>query len=198
MIKTVIIGLLLVLAGCSTKPVAILDYYLLDNAEPKATHSKQNIPRVTITIQDIGLADYLTQANLAIQLASHQLYYSKQHLWAEPLQKGIQKALLKDLNAATSEFAFVNTRSAMAHAPDVTIGIQVDHFVATHESMVVMAGYYWLQPNNDKQMTKQLTRFHFSKPLEQDGFPHSVSQLRVLISELSDEILSRVKALDIE
>lgn len=196
MIKSCLMVMMLLLAGCATKPAKNIDYYLLNSADSTINTALMATSSTTVAIDEISLASYLTQANLAMQLANHQLHYSKQHFWAEPLQNGIQKALLMDLNSASNDISFVALHSAMASKVEMTIGIQLDHFVATHDSMVVMSGYYWVSSKNDGKISQQPYPFYFTQPLQQDGYPHAVSQLRMLINKLSGDILPRLQPLE--
>ncbi len=194
MSKSLIITLMLLLSGCSVKPTEKVNYYLL-NSVPAESH---NIARKTgehvIAVAEIRLADYLKQTNLTMQLQTHQLYFSKNHFWAESLQTGIQKALISDLNAGTDSASFVDASSEAAIRPTSKINISVDHFVTTHDSKVVMSGQFWFKQSGANN-TSQLQHFHYTADLQQDGFPHAVFKLRELLKRLSDDILVKANQL---
>jgi hypothetical protein len=194
MIKTVLICTLLLLTGCSTQPVEMVKYYILNSVESTSQNPSQHTVPQKLASVEISLSDYLKQANLAMQLQSHQLYYSKKHLWAEPLQTGIQRALLSDLNNNFSETTFITATTGHVKQPDMYLTISIEHFVATHDSQAIIVGHYWIINNHLNSLEPyQPINFRFSKPLEQDGYPHAVSQLRLLLKELSSAIQKSIQ-----
>lgn len=192
MSKSLLVILLVILSGCSTQLAQKVSYYLLNSATSNNQMKVTKNTAQVIALKEVRLADYLKQTNLVMQLDNHQLYYSKQHFWAESLQTGIQKAILTDLNSQSTGISFIDALSPAAKKPKATINIAIEHFVTTQDSSVILIGQYWLdadQPND----IHQLQHFHYTTELREDGYPHSVKKLRGLLKRLSGDILNHSK-----
>lgn len=192
MSKSLLVILLVILSGCSTQPAQKVSYYLLNSPTSNNQIQKTKNTEQVIALKEVRLADYLKQSNLTMQLDNHQLYYSKQHFWAESLQTGIQKAILSDLNSQSTSTSFIDALSPAAKRPSATINIAIEHFVTTLDSKVILIGQYWFETSQSDEV-QQLQHFHYTAELQQDGFPHSVKKLRGLLKSLSDDILSHSK-----
>lgn len=187
MIKHVVLFVFVFLVGCSSGPVEQVSYYLLSGAQLKKASIGKPEQLKPILIEEIRLADYLKQSNLAIQLNSNQIFYSRQHAWAERLQVGLERALLEDLNSQSSVYSFHSQKSPLQVPIVARLVIQFDHFVATDDSKVIATGSYWVASTAEvKKYTK--SSFQFEAELRQDGFAHSIEQLRALVSKLSQQI----------
>ena len=102
------IGLISV-AGCTTSPVENVDYFILSNGDiPNSTQARTQ-QKAKILVDKVSLPSYLDTSNMAMQLNDHQLYYSKQHFWAEPLKIGIVNALVEDLNGDDAKHHYVDS-----------------------------------------------------------------------------------------
>jgi len=184
----------LLITGCSSVSLSETRYYLLNNQQP----IKQNMAivdtsismkkMVVLSIND--LPEYLTQPYLVMQMADHQLHYARFHMWAEPLQQGLKKVLLADLNNESSTTYFMAKNNNIQQDNVPTLFVNVDYFHASSHSKVMLSGQYWLsKPGEVKQMIGK--PFYFELRLEQDGYPHSVAKSRGLISKLAEQIVKQ-------
>ena len=209
--KIVIIGLCMaVLNSCTSTPLSVR-YYLLHTpenkvsnttleAEPTATKSTET--KTKAVLQSLDVANYLQQSSLVMQVDQHQLYYSRQDVWAEKLQSSFYKALLQDLNA-TSDRDYVASYSPSVSKAAVAISVKLEHFHATDSSTVISSGQYWLSVNDpqtsktgkSKQLATSSHSFFFESQLEQDGYAHAVEKLRALVVGLSKQIEKDIAAL---
>ena len=185
------------LSSCSSKPLNVR-YYLLHTPEMKISDTTDKI-KPMVVFQLLNVADYLRQSSLVIQVAQHELHYSRQDVWAETLQSSFYKALLQDLNT-TSERIYVASSSPNAMFAEVAITLKLEHFHTTDSSTVVSSGQYWLsvntpQTNKNKEMTASSYPFFFESGLKQNGYAHAVEQLRALIFILSKKIEKDIAAL---
>jgi uncharacterized lipoprotein YmbA len=185
------------LVGCTSKPLSVR-YYLLYTPENKVPVISNDAKPIAV-LKSLDVADYLRQSSLVMQVAQHELYYSRQDVWAEKLQSSFYKALLQDLNA-TGQRNYVASFSPSATHAAVDITVKLEHFHATDSSTVVSSGRYWLSvnerqtdKNNDLATTSH--SFFFESQLKQDGYAHSVEQLRTLVHSLSKQIEKDIAAL---
>lgn len=186
----------LAVAACSSQSATKASYYLLNEAnsqalgEPKES-GLDNSSVHYISIDKIRLSGFLSQPNIAMQMKDHQLYFSNSHLWAERLDSGIFKSLLNDLNQQSSSLHFVSYGSPEISKTSAKLIVEVEHFIATVNSEVILKGKFWLveEAANDKSISKNIKQnFNYSLMLEKDGYPHSVSKMRELLTLLSDDI----------
>lgn len=192
MIRFSILAIVLFLAACSTSPVQQINYFLLSGASTTETRSQlSSSTKIPVFIQEIRLAEYLSQSNLAMQLASNQIYYSRQHAWAERLEAGIEKALLQDLNS--SPHFHYSTEAPVDASSTLGLIIQFDHFVATDKSNVIASGSYWITGGSKASSTDQIM-FNITTTLDRDGYAHAVEKMRFLVTKLSEQIEQDVQA----
>lgn len=186
----------LAVAACSSQSATKANYYLLNEAnsqalgEPKESGLDNSLVHY-ISIDKIRLSGFLSQPNIAMQMKDHQLYFSNSHLWAERLDSGIFKSLLNDLNQQSSSLHFVSHGSPEISKTSAKLIVEVEHFIATVNSEVILKGKFWLvqEAANDNSISKNIKQsFSYSLTLEKDGYPHSVSKMRELLTLLSDDI----------
>lgn len=184
---------IMLVSACSTQPAVKANYYLLNEASEHSAMSTDSNSKdgALIVLEKIKLSGYLTQPNIAMQLADHQLYFSNNHIWAEKLEYGITKSLLHDLNKKSLSTRFISKDSPVKNQSSARLILEVEHFIATSNSDVILSGQYWIISNKDNDgMNINIKQdFHLSLTLEKDGYPHSVSKMRQLITDLSTEIV---------
>jgi uncharacterized lipoprotein YmbA len=182
----ILITLLLTLMGtaCTSAPQTV-HYYLLHTPSLQQTDNSHS-GKPTVALKTIVVADYLRQSSLVLQLNQHELYYSRQDVWAESLQSSFTKALLQDLNHSTP----LSYISALAPSGPISdqVSIKLEHFHITHNASVVASGHYWLT-NNDSPLASSFSKtFFFERPLQEDGYEHAVQQLRKLVTALAQQL----------
>lgn len=185
-----VIGLICI-SACTTQPVKNVEYFILSNGNASSSPTQQQKP--IVVVNQIILPSYLDTSNLAMQLSDHQIYYSKQHFWAEPLKTGMTNALLEDLNGSNSNNVYLaKIDDAKVESPH-KLGLHIRQFMPTYQSTVILNGQYWLVgPASDKNQA-EVYSFAYEVELEEDGYRHSVSKMRALLRRLSTDILNKVE-----
>jgi uncharacterized lipoprotein YmbA len=173
-------------------------YYLLHTPEGNLPNTTDSEKPITV-LQLLNVADYLRQTSLIMQIDQHELYYSRENVWAENLQSSFYKALLQDLNAI-GQRNYVTSSAPEAIEANASIKIDLSHFHATNNSTVVSSGRYWLtendhQPIKNKKHALSSHTFFFESELKQDGYAQAVRQLRALVTSLSKQIEKDIAAL---
>lgn len=167
------------LLGCNSKPTPTSHYYMLNQQI-----STENLSGVSPIKQvQLTLPEYLKQPNLVLKLSEHELSYAYYHTWAESLDQAITKSLQSDLKSLDKQ-----TKSGEKTNKKVSLVLNIDHYYATINSTVVLAGSYTLV---NTQQTKALSpqyNFSFSAEIEADGYPHSVAKMRALINTLANDV----------
>ena len=175
----------MLLSGCASNPVD-LQYYLLhspdqQSASPTGQASKQ------IRFEQLRLPDYLKQRGLAMQTGPATVYFSSQHVWAEPLNAGLLQSLTDTLWQQEQLQVLPNNIYKERQIPRVDL--QIDDFIATYTSDVLLKGHYWVHYPDGKS---NVYRFDFRAALQRDGFEHTVVKMRELISQLAADINKNV------
>ncbi|MCC2616086.1 PqiC family protein [Aestuariibacter halophilus] len=184
--RLVMLCLVLLLSGCMSQPSAPMRYFVLDEALPHAEYARTQ-EHHRLVLQPLRLANYLSQPNLPMRLSSHEVYYSPNHSWAEPLSKGFAKALLHDLNAAmSSPWVALSYRDPAADNDTVQLLVELDHFVATEDGNCIVDGVFWLQSAQGDVLLKR--GFHYQDELAQGGFDNAITQLRQSVTRLARDI----------
>jgi uncharacterized lipoprotein YmbA len=196
--KIIITSLFLVLlSSCTSKPLMV-KYYLLHTPKNNILHTSIQAKPVVI-LQIVDVAEYLNKLSLVMQVDKHELYYSRQDVWAEKLQSSFYKALFEDLNA-TGLRHYVLHNSPNTVLASSSIKVKLAHFHVTNTSSVVTSGRYWLsltEPRaaENKKLVTSSHPFFFESVLKQDGYAHAVEKLRMLINDLAKQIEKDIAAL---
>ncbi|MEP4892237.1 MAG: ABC-type transport auxiliary lipoprotein family protein [Aliiglaciecola sp.] len=195
MIKPIfyVVGIVLMLAGCATETNSNVQYYLLDSSTSMSMPSDLSQRPKTVVVQSIELADYLKQAGLSMQLDEHQVYYSKQHFWAQPLQASIQNSLINDLNKHSNTALFSSSDEVNSASQGINLRVKINHFSPTFKSKVVLAGQYWIyNQQSQTELSTSMYHFKFELPLAKNGYGHAVGKLRDLLENLSEDIVENM------
>lgn len=190
---SLLICVLLFISACSTQPVENVEYFILSNGGAVGKNAYNSEQKPQVLIETVSIPQYLDTTNLAMQLSNHQLYYSKQHFWAEPLKTGIINALVEDLNGQESQNVYVAGVKNSLRNSRYRLGLRIQQFMPTDQSTVKLNGQYWLvEPGNDSADSK-IYAFAYEVDLNQDGYAHSVSKMRALVTKLSQDILKNIE-----
>lgn len=118
------LGILLavsVLAACSSPQK---NYYVLSSASAPQTTGSQEITTL-IGIGPVEVAEYLNRLQIVWQSGQGDLVMSGNHYWAEPLDKGVTRALALNLTAANSNRSAVAFPWRTDNKPRYSVRIQV-------------------------------------------------------------------------
>ena len=178
--------LLVFLSSCTSRSELPLEtnYYLLNS--PNVAKKLLNINK-TVVVEVRELPAYLDQPQLVIQLNKHQLHYARFDMWAEPLQAGLTKALINDLNLNDTNIQFVTDELPSSVYGTEKLIIRVDYFHPSTDSKVILSGAFWTENNESQGIILQ--HFSFELLLNEDGYTHAITQMRRLVSMMSASVL---------
>lgn len=164
------------LAGCTTATLEPPKYYVLSGV-PSELQSIDQAQQVKLG--KVAVADYLKSSNIVLQISDHELFFSTNHLWAEPLQVGIEKALANQLG-------FV----AMTTTETLTVDLVIDYFHIIDQDSVILAGSFALKESGE---VVDWQSFSLSEPLQNSGYHYAVSVMSELVSRLAEDIREQAK-----
>jgi len=179
------IVLVLVLAGCASSG-GTLQYYLLHATSPAHVEQKQASNR-DVSLTSISLPNYLKQRGLVFQTSDTNLHIATDHLWAEPLDEGITKALTNALSPY--HVSIVADRAEMKTDMNA-LSLHIDDFIATWEGDIILRGQFHIV--NALNNTQHKHDFYYVLPLHEDGFAGSVKVMRKAIDQLAQDIAKNI------
>ncbi len=196
-IFAIIISILCLASCSSTSDTLETKYYLLNSPSINksisliSTDSEQ--PKKKEVVLIIEVAEYLQQPFIAMQIDEHSLYYAQSHLWAEPLKSDIMVALALELNNSSSTNNYTLVKGNAARYPSNKLFITIEHFHASKTGNIILTGnFQWVDKaiNDENQQLIQPPQqpFYLETALEVDGFTHSVSKMRELLTQLAIDL----------
>lgn len=178
------------LAGCSSKPIG-LNYYLLHKPTQVMAQSSADISdQPSLFLRSLTAPDYLKQRNLSLQLSDSEIHFAPKHVWAEPFDRDFKMALSESLSANHQMRLRVQSKWTNPAQPEYILDIQLDDFIPTFDGRLVLKGKFRLATDGAEP---QIVQFNYGLPLNKDGFAFSVSQMRLLIDELTNDVVTRVE-----
>lgn len=192
----ILLGSIYCLLGCGSSPTIDTQHYFLNTPLTQAEFSEiqhkvfpEHREKVLLKID---VADYLQQPFLIMQTDKHSIQYAQSHLWAEPLENELARALKHDLNGANPNIQFTIIEENNEGQQANKLLIDIEHFHATSSGKVILSGHFqWLRSqdkNGNTTGSNGIQPFYLEQVLTQDGYAHSVVQMRRLLEQLAQQI----------
>ncbi|MCG7530345.1 PqiC family protein [Psychrobium sp. MM17-31] len=189
--KKILVSLgVVLLVGCQSVTQSVNIFQL--SSGPQS--AEVNFDAKQLLIKRVAVVDYLKQSNIVFEGEGGELIATRYQLWAEPIDKGISRSLINDINNAQSEIRaddhyFTRCRE---QAKCYSVEIYVEKFYPSFDSTVKFAGKYKLY-HDDKVISQH--DFSLQKDLNEDGYSHAVATLDKLVSQLGQSIVKQVSQL---
>jgi len=171
------------LSACSSSPRS-LTYYLL-HATGETSYTSQGVSKAVV-LDKLTLPEYLKHRGLVYQTSDTNLHISTSHLWAEPVDEGLTKALTSKL---VSQGISLNRPDHYASEEAVHMALHISDFVSTYEGEVILSGQYAVTHASGEVAVHP---FLIKTPLENDGFSSSIKAMRSAIAQLAEDIQETV------
>lgn len=186
--KTALVSWLLVfLTACGSSSVVEDRYYSLVLATGNDSTTNDQSKGGQIVVGPIELPAYLSRQGLPIQ-SGNRIESAHHHLWAEPLEDAIGKALVRDLAKELAGVDVARDAGRWTSSAKCRVRVEFDAFHPTNDSKAVTSGRYWLVSGDSSQQRQ----FNLSRTLTRDGYAHAVDTLRgslqALARQISDDI----------
>lgn len=187
----VLLCFVLVMAGCTSTPVAI-EYYIF-NPPPgldAPISTAENKPQVLV-IEPIELSSYLRQSGLVFQTAPNRLIVSNTHLWAEKLDNAVPKALVNDFQRLSGDYAYYLKGYDWVPEDHYRLRLRIDNLQPMTTGEVIVSGRF--QVAYSRGDLPPLTKnFSFRRDLEEGGYGHAVNQMELLLEQVAETILQEM------
>ena len=215
--KALLFTFALVGLGCSSTEVG-LQYYSLNAISSQPTNEASlanNEDNTFVVLNNVEMADFLNTGGLVMQIDSHQIHISNQHLWGDKLPKAIETHLISSLSNKESMLYLEHKNSSNSRIADKHLTLYFEQFTVTNENTdrpneTVISGSYIIETKADakvdtkaesqniNQQRKHRRRnnameskkafFDIRQPLTQDGYNHAVESFKASLNRLSAQI----------
>lgn len=180
--------LAMILGGCAT-PAAV-DYLTLTSPAQAAIRS--DAPPVSVG--PVALPDYLKRSGLARRDSEGALHYSLSELWAEPLDRGIQRTLIEILSDALEGTGITSFPGPSASQAHYGISISVRRLEAT-DAVATLSASWRLLPASSVPPRPTLTgRFSREEALVSPSGPAVARAFSALVHALALDIAGAIPA----
>lgn len=116
------------LAACATSTPA--RYYTLDASVPSGGGEPAGSPAVTLVVGPVDLPAYVDRPQLAVRIADGQLEFRDFDRWAEPLEDGFKRVLVRNLATLMPESRVVQHPFPRTGKSDYRLGVRISRFEA--------------------------------------------------------------------
>ncbi len=150
--KALLFTFALVGLGCSSTEVG-LQYYSLNAISSQPTNEASlanNEDNTFVVLNNVEMADFLNTGGLVMQIDSHQIHISNQHLWGDKLPKAIETHLISSLSNKESMLYLEHKNSSNSRIADKHLTLYFEQFTVTNEntdrpSETVISGSYIIE-----------------------------------------------------
>ncbi|MGB1296623.1 MAG: PqiC family protein [Psychrobium sp.] len=189
--KRIVISLaMLALAGCQSVSQSVNIFQL--SGGPNTAQVDFNATQ--LLVKRVALVDYLKQSSIVFEGEGGELIATRYQIWAEPVDKGISRSLINDINQSQTAIRADDQYFARCRPQSscYSVELYVEKFYPSYDSSVKFAGKYRLF--RDDTLLAQHD-FNLTKDLSDDGYGHAVDSLDDLVAQLGKSIVEQVSQL---
>ncbi|ORM74945.1 hypothetical protein HA48_01810 [Pantoea wallisii] len=186
--KGLIIGALLLLAGCSST-IDTTYYQLPAGSSVASVRSEAGSDQPMIWVEQVSVPDYLAGNGLVYQTSDVKYVIAANNLWASPLDQQLQQTLVTNLSKALPGRLVASKPVGDTHD---TLNVNVTGFQGRYDGQVVVSGEWLLQ--HQGHLIKR--GFNFTLPQTEDGYDALVRTLALGWQQTAQQIANGVVALN--
>jgi uncharacterized lipoprotein YmbA len=185
------IVLCLSLVACASAPTPI-KYYRISSAPEQKTPTPETTQARRVVLEAVEMPAFLRQPGLVMQSSTHQITVSKDHLWAERLDKAVPRLLATKLQALSDDYVFYLDGDDWVDQADFRFRLRIDNLQATTTGEAITSGAFQLADVVSGE-TSTPQDFSFASDLQRDGYAESVVQLEYLIGQIATSMLEALR-----
>jgi uncharacterized protein len=191
------LAILLVLAGCASKPSRFYTLNAITTPEGVQKGSLE-AKSLIVAIGPIEIPDYLNQAQIVTRSTQNELKVAEFDRWAGSLDKDVSRVLIEDLSLLLSpeNISLLLWRASSALEPSFSfrIIIHLDRFEVMPDEKVLIKSKWAIVDKNGKPILG-LKESSIIEPVEGRGYGARVGAMSRALAGLSQEIAKEVKTL---
>ncbi|MHB0774104.1 PqiC family protein [Halomonas sp. WWR20] len=187
---TCVVLLSVMLSGCAGSSTSASRYTL-----PAAGQGVQySTPASrTLILEPIRVAPYLDSDGIVMQLSDIEIHQASNHLWAEDLNRQLERSLRHHLSLALPEVRVLRENRGADAEQSLSVRLDVENFQGRHDGMAVVSGQWQLRDPSGRLLSLQ--HFDIERALDADGYPALVRSLgsawQTVAEQLADEIANQ-------
>lgn len=186
--KGLMIGAMLLLAGCSST-VETTYYQLPAGAAMAPVSSDANSKQPMIWVQQVSVPDYLAGNGLVYQTSDVKYVIAANNLWASPLDQQLHQTLVNNLSRALP--GRLVSGSVLGETHD-TLTVNVTGFQGRFDGKAIVSGEWVLQ--HQGRLIKH--GFNLTLPQTEDGYDALVRTLALGWQQVAQQIANNANALN--
>jgi hypothetical protein len=179
------------LVACASAPAPI-EYYRINSLPTKKAELPNNANAIRVVVESVELPSFLSQPGLVMQSAPHQITISKNHLWAERLDKAVPRLLVSKLQDLSDNYIFYLGGHDWVEGDYIRFRLRIDNLQPTLRGKAVTSGKFQLIDVKPGQPPVSQD-FSFSSNLQRDGYAAAVAQLEYLIAQIAKSMLEALQ-----
>jgi len=187
-----LVPMALLAAACSTTaPPERATYLLRAKESPDLAPAD---PDALVGLAPVIVAPYLDQAGLVVEVGEYQIREAQNHVWAEPLDRGIETYLVARISALLGRE--LNSGFAGEGAWRYRVDVKIEEFHGALDGNVKISGRWALV---DRQERRALAgaRVTRSMPQQGEGYPGLVATQAALLDNLAQAIADALRGLGV-
>lgn len=186
--KGLIIGALLLLAGCSST-IENTYYQLPAGSNVARVESATGTGQPMIWVEQVTVPDYMAGNGLVYQTSDVKYVIAANNLWASPLDQQLQQTLISNLSKALPGRLVAGAPLGDTHD---TLSVNVTGFQGRYDGQVVVSGEWLLQ--HQGRLIKH--GFNLTLPQTEDGYDALVRTLALGWQQTAQQIANSVVSLN--
>ncbi|MBK0095185.1 membrane integrity-associated transporter subunit PqiC [Erwinia sp. S63] len=186
--KGLIIGAMLLLAGCSST-IENTYYQLPAGSNVARVDSASSGNQPMIWVEQVSVPDYMAGNGLVYQTSDVKYVIAANNLWASPLDQQLQQTLITNLSKALPGRIVASAPLGESHD---TLTVSVTGFQGRYDGQVVVSGEWLLQ--HQGRLIKH--GFNLTLPQNEDGYDALVRTLAIGWQQTAQQIAKSVISLN--
>ncbi|MFQ3789642.1 membrane integrity-associated transporter subunit PqiC [Halomonas sp. A29] len=179
----------LLLAGCAS-PTAPANRYMLPDSGTTLSGGSSAAGHLLV-VQPPRLAHYLDTDGIVLQLDDITLNAARQHLWAEPLGRQLERGLRARLAERLPDTRVMRDEASLGRSEALRLRLEVDRFQGRHDGLAIVSGQWQLLAPDGRLLAME--RFHTETELDDDGYPALVRALGSSWDRVASDIAAGIR-----
>ncbi|AMD00119.1 PqiC family protein [Halomonas chromatireducens] len=181
------LAVLLGLSGCATTSVPANRFMLPDSqAVPSGGPGADHV----LLVRAPRLAHYLDVDGIVLQLDDISLNAARQHLWAEPLGRQLERGMRARLAKRLGDTRVLRDEGSQRDPDALFLRLEVDSFQGRYDGLAVASGQWQLLAADGTLVAME--NFHAETELDDDGYPALVRALGRSWDQVADQVAAIV------
>ncbi|RDB42240.1 hypothetical protein DU490_14145 [Halomonas sp. DQ26W] len=181
------LAMLLGLSGCATSSAPANRFMLPDS---EAARSASPDVEQVLLVRTPRLAHYLDVDGIVLQLDDISLNAARQHLWAEPLGRQLERGMRARLSERLVDTRVLRDEGGHRGPNALLLRIEVDSFQGRYDGLAVASGQWQLLAADGELVA--MDNFRVETELDDDGYPALVRALGRSWDQVADQVAATV------